>query len=46
MTDIVSSADDTSLDPEALRLFAELGARPVINAAGAYTMLAGGVVQR
>ena len=33
--------NDEALDPEAIRIFAELGARPVINAAGAYTLLGG-----
>ena len=37
MTDIA----DSLLDPDVTRLYAELGARPVINAAGAYTMLGG-----
>jgi L-seryl-tRNA(Ser) seleniumtransferase len=33
--------NDEALDPEAIRIFGELGARPVINAAGAYTLLGG-----
>src|SRR5687767_3769275 len=33
--------NDEALDAEATRIFADLGARPVINAAGAYTLLGG-----
>src|SRR5687767_133101 len=33
--------NDEALDAEATRIFAELGARPAINAAGAYTLLGG-----
>jgi len=38
MTDL---ADDTALHTDVTALYAALGARPVINAAGAYTMLGG-----
>ena len=41
MTDNVTSPNEAAFDPETARLFAELGTRPVINAAGAYTMLGG-----
>jgi seryl-tRNA(Sec) selenium transferase len=41
MTDNVTSPDEAPFDPETARLFAEAGTRPVINAAGAYTMLGG-----
>lgn len=34
-------SDPNALDPNAARVYAELGARPVINAAGAYTLLGG-----
>jgi L-seryl-tRNA(Ser) seleniumtransferase len=34
-------ADESTLQNDALRLYGELGARPVINAAGAYTLLGG-----
>src|SRR3954467_10148203 len=33
--------DDETLDPEAARVFQLMGARPAINAAGAYTLLGG-----
>src|SRR3954469_24576605 len=34
-------SNDETLDPEAARIFALMGARPAINAAGAYTLLGG-----
>ena len=41
MADVTGDKIDEALVPEGSRIFEALGARPVINAAGAYTMLGG-----
>src|SRR5688500_16914939 len=41
MTEATTIPGEGVFDAETQRLFSELGARPVINAAGAYTMLGG-----
>jgi L-seryl-tRNA(Ser) seleniumtransferase len=41
MTNPAALSGEGVFDPETRRLFAELGTRPVINAAGAYTLLGG-----
>jgi D-glucosaminate-6-phosphate ammonia-lyase len=44
MSDFANSAADGSLSEQAERLYAKLGVRPVINAAGAYTVLGGSML--